>query len=196
MRVFVTIPFFFFFLASKEEDDDSDIEDQLHLLESEDKSDLILICEDRYFNVHSHIISARSDIFKLHIQQLQGKKSLMINDIGSHALKLMLHYMYSGKLPGISIESAMKVYDGAHKYLLRGLERKCISLVKSKLNERNVCDVLAFSDRLQDNSLKDVVITYLLNNKSFLISETWRRFSEHYVKLSNEVHYAYVKRYQ
>lgn len=118
-----------------------------------------------------------------------------MNDIGTHALEKILHYMYSGQVPIMSIESALKVYEASDRYLLQGLKRKCAALIKSKLNETNVCDVLAFSDRLEETYLKDVVITYLLRNKSFLKSEIWRRFSHHNQQLANEVHLAYVKRY-
>lgn len=103
--------------------------------------------------------------------------------------------MYSGTPPNMSIESALKVYEASDRYLLQGLKRKCATLIKSKLNETNVCDVLAFSNRLKETYLKDVVITYLLRNKSFLKSEIWQRFSSHNQELANEVHLAYIKRY-
>lgn len=138
-------------------------------------------------------MSARSDIFQALIDGLGEEKELHVTDVVPSAIEKILHYMYSGEVLGMSIGNAMKVYQAAEIYCMETLKNKCGTLIKKKMNESNICDVLVFSDQLRGTFIKDLAISYLINRKSFLESEAWRRFSERYLKLANEVHLAFIK---
>lgn len=174
-------------------DDDSDIPDQLHLLQSGEQADVTLQCEKKCFRVHSHILSARSDVLKVLIDDLDENKHLWITDTSPLVIEKVLHYMYSGELPKMSFESAMKVYKASEVYLMESLKTKCATVIKRKLSETNACDALVFSDTVKGDCMKEDIIKYLISKKSFLESETWRKFCDLHPKLVTEVHIAFIK---
>lgn len=180
--------------ADDESDEESYIHDQLDLLRSGDQADVTLICEDKNFMVHTHIIGARSDVFRAMFFDLKRDRVLRIENLSVNTLDILLHYFYSGKAPEMTIETALKVHRAANTYAVDHLEKICERVIKKKIREANAASILTYAALEDSPELKDIAVTYLAGRKNYLLSESWRRFCDNHPKLANDVFLAFVRR--
>lgn len=77
------------------------MDDVARMLQMDAHRDFTLVCEDQSFPVHKFVLLARSPVFCAmlkHDMQESKTASAQVTDCSPQALKLVIQWMYSGKL--------------------------------------------------------------------------------------------------
>ena len=123
-------------------------------------------------NIHGHrcILSARSSYF----QQLLGgsmkeasSAEIIIEGVSADTFLALLRYLYVGKVPS-DPEEALKLMVAADYFSIeRKLAEQCRDILAAKLTVDNACQLLRVADRFGQESLKDVIMTFMSEDDNF-----------------------------
>ena len=123
-------------------------------------------------NIHGHrcILSARSPYF----QQLLGGSmkeaslsEIIIEGVSADTFLALLRYLYVGKVPS-DPEEALKLMVAADYFSIeRKLADRCRDTLATKLTVNNACQLLRVADRFGQESLKDVIMSFMSRDDNF-----------------------------
>ena len=153
--------------------------------------DVEFVCGDKFIKTHKNIICCRSKVFQSMIKSdKEGGKmpQIIITDIESSILHIFLRYLYTGVLPELTVDTALKFYEVADKYAVDSLKKQCANFLTDNLSHENVCEILIMSDRHNDPDLKKDVMEYMMKEKiPRRIGKKWTDFCRQSQTLANEV---------
>ncbi|GFU28143.1 TD and POZ domain-containing protein 4 [Nephila pilipes] len=154
-------------------------------------SDVNLRTGNENFPVHKNILSVRSPVFRAMFgNEMREKtsKDLDLPDIDADILRRLLLFLYTDTVKNLDWESALDLYRAADHYEVLDLREKCSTLLKAKLSESNVCNVLSLANMYHDQNLKRTVQNFIIFDLSieFISSEEWRNFKEINAELALE----------
>lgn len=104
-----------------------------------------------------------------------------------------LEYLYSGKLPDMSLETAKRFYEIGDKYAIECLKKSCSNYLVNNLSPENVCEILIIADQHSDCSFKEEIIDYMTGEKIVLNDSIWRDFSKKHPMIAIDVYYKFCK---
>lgn len=161
------------------------------LLEDESlNSDVLLACGDCSFPAHKNVLSSRSDVFKTMLQSDMMESStgsVEIADIEPTTFKEFLGYIYTGKLPELTVELATELYEVGDKYAVDALKARCGDILKENVTLENACGLLILADRHSDPEFKEYVMRYIVKEEIPLVSEEWSDFCSGHPDLAIEI---------
>lgn len=153
--------------------------------------------EDNEFNVHKAVLIARSSVFAAMFQHDMTEKQTSvasITDSDPGSFPEFLEYLYTGRLEGVTFESAFHLFTTADKYDVQKLKRFCVQYMMSSVTAENVCDIAVLADRHDEDELlasaqeffnknaaqtfKTEQWTLLMKENSFLAQKILIRMSE------------------
>lgn len=127
--------------------------------EVDDRADLIVKVDERFFRCHQVILASRSEYFKARISRtvgfLEGNSGspdlpcLEAHDMSVEAFEKMLEYMYTDKLGHMDPILAEELFDVASRYLVFPLKRVVADLLLPNLahvSPAELCHWLMLSD--------------------------------------------------
>lgn len=157
---------------------DSLSKDLLELYSSQLHSDLILKVGDESLQVHKAILCARSPVFTTMLSYDMKEKlnsCIVISDFDPQVVKLMVSFMYSGKLDCTDPEVVMQLYHASVMYGLQDLRKVCAKLMVSSLSVSTVVDMLRLGEMYQDEELtKNGEIFFQTNSSKVLENSKWQ----------------------
>ncbi|GFY44625.1 TD and POZ domain-containing protein 4 [Trichonephila inaurata madagascariensis] len=154
-------------------------------------SDINIRSGTESFPVHKNILSVRSPVFHAMFgteMREKTSKDLDLPDVDANTLRRLLLFIYTDTVKDLGWESTSDLYRVADHYEVMDLREKCSTLLKSKLNESNVCSVLSLADMHHDQNLKRTVQNFIIFDLSieFISSEEWKKFKVSNIQLALE----------
>lgn len=130
-------------------------------------SDITLKIGEHEIKAHKAILAARSPTFKSIFDSSKNLQELNIDDVDHEVMKVVLRYIYTGKIDQPNYHAAVVLLPVAEKYGLRDLIAKFEDeLCKTKLNKALAISFLLLADEFVLDNLKayamDGVLKYLL----------------------------------
>jgi BTB/POZ domain-containing protein 9 len=137
---------------------------------------LKLIVEDVEFKAHKIILAARSEYFRALL--FSGMKesncdSIVIKEARPGAFKLLLQYIYTGKLclREEKEELLIDLLGMVHQYGFIELQKTISDYLESILDLRNVCSIYDISSLYQLKSLEETCARFIDKNCTTLIKD-------------------------
>ncbi|GFT05880.1 speckle-type POZ protein-like B [Nephila pilipes] len=125
--------------------------------------DVHLKCGSVAIPAHKNILSMRSPVFSAMFSsemKESRKNEVDITDVDVPVLRMMLKYVYTGKVENLTVSSAGDLLFAADKYQLKGLKTRCSDYLKSTVSIQNVLGILSLGDLL-DPDLKMFAMDFI-----------------------------------
>lgn len=120
---------------------------------------------------HKLIIAKRSEVFyKMFFGALPEEGAVDIPDASFETFKKLIHFIYTDEAD-LSSDSVAEVMILSHKYMIHGLEEKCVEFIRDNLNPKIVGSFLESSYFLNSDNLKKIVVEYVGRNTFNIINE-------------------------
>ena len=171
-------------LLAKNEKTFSESFSQFHL--SKEMSDVQIKCEDKTFDAHQLILSARSPVFRAMFQAEMKEKELNIveiQDLKASVIPEMLKYIYNGsccvndKKPNLMMVSDL--LEAGDKYQMDVLKEMCETVLSSNLVVDNALLLLSLGDMHSAKDLKKKALEMIVTNaKKITGTEEWKDCAE------------------
>lgn len=164
--------------------------DFLNILHNDGLYDVDITVGKQTFKAHRNILAARSNFFKalLQSEMIESKTGVMeLHDIDATLFKEFLLYLYSGRLPVLTVDKAKLVYEIGDKYFVEELKKACSEFLTQNLTPINACEMLSLADRHSDVDFKERVVSFILEKRIPVTYENWINFCNHHPALTNEV---------
>ena len=160
----------------------------LHKLYLEDElSDVKIHCDGKVFNCHKIILSGQSEVFKKtlsgnSIEATSGK--IEITDASATTMENLLFYIYHEDL---HVENYAKIIVdfnlliAAVKYAISDLVNMCVKILKEKLSEENVVDVMTAAFLTDQEDLFELAYEFIFKSrigKQTVGVEAWKELKE------------------
>lgn len=140
------------------------------------------------------MLVARSPVFaRMFDNEMKERETstVVIPDISPDAFKVMLSFVYTGKLASINRHLAEKVLAAADKYQLVRLKAMCENLLNLVLNVKNAAHILSLANMYNGLELKQAAIKFVADNNEtcskVMESEGWKEVEEQGSALVTEV---------
>lgn len=159
------------------------------MLDEGSNQDVDIVCGDQTIKAHKSVLSCRSDVFAsmLHSDMSEGRTGrINIQDMDVTIFRQFLKCLYTGILPELTVDTAMKLYEAGDKYNVSPLKKQCADFLIDQLLPENACDILILADQHSDAHLKSSVIDFMMKEK-LPLEENWPEFSKRYPVLAVEV---------
>ncbi|GFQ71021.1 tdpoz3 [Trichonephila clavata] len=118
-------------------------------------------------------------------EKIKGRVDIV--DLDDDIVRRMLSYMYTDSVEDLQWDSALPLYEAANKYEIMSLRKKCSSFLEHSLSLTNACDALLLADRHQDNHIKMIVQTYIIDrDKCVFALEEWKMLMKKNSELAAE----------
>uniref|UniRef100_A0A0N5C1Z4 Speckle-type POZ protein (inferred by orthology to a human protein) n=1 Tax=Strongyloides papillosus TaxID=174720 RepID=A0A0N5C1Z4_STREA len=154
------------------------LNDFSNLFESSKFADCIIKVGDSIIDVHKCILASRSEVFdsKLKAKNYESDQNIIeIKEFSLEAVKEMIKYLYTGKLPNID-EMALEMLAIGDKYKLKQLKSEAEESLIRSLNIDNVCDYIVQSDLYSTESLQEWCLRFIyLNPKDVEKRVEWEK---------------------
>ena len=130
-------------------------------------SDIKIKCQDQEFSCHKNILCTRSDVFETmfngeaYDEATNG--SLEIEDMDAKTMKKFLTYIYTDKIEYNEVD--LNLIYVADKYNVLRLVSECAVVLSKKITNDNVFEVLKAGFLVENNSLFEAAMDYLVQNK-------------------------------
>ncbi|GFY42260.1 speckle-type POZ protein-like B [Trichonephila inaurata madagascariensis] len=163
-------------------------------------ADVHLKCGSVSFPAHKNILSVRSpffsDMFSSKVKETQ-KNVVIIPDIDPPVFRIILMYIYTGKLAAdLTLPLVGDLLFATNKYKLTGLITACYEYLKVIISMENAIDILELGD-LYDPGVKALALEFLCKNiYNFGIleeTEKWKNLQKKKSSLAFEVLTSLVK---
>lgn len=118
-----------------------------------------------------------------------------IDDMDACIFQEFLKYLYSGRLPALTVDMARELYKAGDKYAVGELKTACAEFLTNNLTPENACEMLVLADQHCDIDFKKNVTTICVDEMIPLKDELWNFFSICYPELANEVLNCFLKLY-
>ncbi|XP_052222742.1 BTB/POZ domain-containing protein 6-like isoform X2 [Dreissena polymorpha] len=154
----------------------------LKMLENEDLCDVTFSAgnEQEQIRCHRFILASRSPVFYAMFcgTLAESKDVICVPDIEPITLKILIRYLYSGKVK-INAETVLSLLYAAKKYDIPGLDSKCKSFLNENVNCENVCTILDQAIVFDDEDLKSKSLDFIMDKSdSVLKSDAFLRMSK------------------
>jgi len=140
-----------------------------NLLQSEEMSDFKIFCENEVFLCHKVILFSRSNMWKtmFNNNMLESLENCTtIRDFKPEIVKLLLHYIYTGRLDIKDVKANAKVLlHVADKYQLKGLTKLCEDQLVTAIDNDTVLDMVMTADLYHADVLKKAAIKWIVENR-------------------------------
>lgn len=163
-----------------------DLSSDLRVLwDSGQHSDLCLEVDSTRLNVHSSILSSRSQVFaRMLASDMTEAKTRVIKivDVNLDIIRLLCEYIYTGTLheqPWENLETAGALLQAAAKYQVNGLVRWCSDKISTSLVVETVAEWLVLASQIgpQAETLKSKCLQLAAANLSEVqATDGWQRF--------------------
>ncbi|GFY39972.1 TD and POZ domain-containing protein 1 [Trichonephila inaurata madagascariensis] len=168
--------------------------DLLALYHNRIDTDLELRAETETFLVHRSILMARSPVFRDRLLDDTNTKIIEIKDIDIDTLKRLIFFMYTDKVEEITWGDATKLHVAANVFGIELLKQKCFTIVEKILCSSNVCGILDFADKHQDENIKAAAQQFVLANSwEVFETEEWKYFMLSNARVAGEIMYLKLK---
>jgi len=124
----------------------------LHKFYSEGEfSDVEIHCDGKVFHCHKIILSGQSGVFKKMLEKNKKRKHDMveattgkieISDTSATTMENLLFYIYHEDLHKNEAKIVLDLLMAADKYAISDLVNICVKVLKERLSEKNVVDVM------------------------------------------------------
>lgn len=149
-----------------------------------------ILCGDETIKAHRNVLCCRSEVFASMFQSdmVEGKTGqVKISDTDGAIFREFLRYLYTGSLPELTADVALRFYEIADKYAVDSLKKQCANFLVDNISVDNACEVLIIADQHNDSELRKNVIEYMIEEKIPRIREKWIDFCKENPVLANEV---------
>lgn len=161
------------------------------LFTNKDYCDTILRVKYIDFYAHRIILMARSSVFAAMFQHDSAEKRtgiVNILDCDVNTFQEFLEYLYSGKLEGITFDSAFQLYNTADKYNVQELKMFCTKCMMQNLTVQNICDVVVLADKYDEAVLYSTAQEFFNGKlKEILKTVEWESFLKINYRLANKL---------
>lgn len=151
-----------------------------NLLEEETECDLILNVQGKEFKVHGILMIARSTVLKtiLLSDGLERRTGIMkIPDCQKMFFHHFIHYLYTGKIENLDVESAMELYYTSEKYNVQDLKTFCNEVMMKNVREENFLKLAELAEQYNETKLQEKIQQFFNANSSKIFSSTeWKDF--------------------
>jgi len=173
-----------------------DIESIIH---DSKTSDVVIIAGNEKFQCHKNILSARCEVFKnmLAPHTLESESdTIEVKEVPAEAVKSMLNYIYSGKVPEDPAKLTLDLLNVAEMYLLDHLKEACVKSLIERLEVSSCISTFIMADRynLNGGDLKELVIKFMKCKAEEVVeTEDCDKLVDNYPALAKELMKAMVK---
>lgn len=164
------------------------------LLERDSDFDLEVKCGQKTLKTHRNVLCTRSDVFRRMLHE-DNTAIVEIQDVDTHIFQKFLVYIYSGRLPELTVDTAKGLYEVGKKYAVAALQNACSEFLVNNLTAERACNMLLLADVHGDEKFKDDVIEYFLAEKVPLTYKCWKSFNGEYPVLANVVLNRFIRKY-
>ncbi|KAM0872920.1 hypothetical protein ACQ4PT_038385 [Festuca glaucescens] len=157
--------------------------DMLHqfsrMLETGVGADITFEVGGEMFAAHRRLLAARSSVF---MAQLFGPAKendatlIQIKDMEAKVFKMMLHFIYTDRLPsihdGVIMEMAQHLFVVAGRYNLERLKLICTNMLCDRINNTTVALMLAFAEQHGCDGLKKACFKFVASSQNLKTATT------------------------
>lgn len=164
--------------------------DLSNLLHDDGHYNVDITVGEQTFKAHRNILSARSNFFKVLLQSdmIESKTGVIhLHDMDALVFQEFLVYLYSGRLPEFTVDTAKLFYETGDKYIVEELKKTCSQFLTENLSVENACEILSLADRHGDVDFKERVISFIIEKRIPVKDENWTDFCTHHPVMANEV---------
>ena len=157
----------------------------LHKLYLEDElSDVKIHCDDKVFNCHKLILSGQSEVFK---KMLSGNSheatsgKIEITDASATTMQNLLFYIYHEDLQKDDAKDIVDLLIPAEKYAIADLVKICVKILKERLSEENVVDVMTAAFLTDQEDLFESAYEFIFKSrigKQTVGVDAWKELEE------------------
>jgi len=168
-----------------------------NLFKSGDFSDVSLCVGEHKIAAHKNILAARSVVFRAMFENecLEAKSGTVhIKDMDFETIEEMLKYIYTGRLPILTMDNASGIFAAADKYCLEDLKQSCEVYLESSLSVDNCVNVLMLADLHSAHSLKHHSMAFIRSNPAVIGSAQWKGMIEWKPELATEMCLAFASK--
>ena len=169
------------------------VEDVEKVMMKEETSNFLVVCEDKQFQCHKTILSARSPVFANGIAKMkEGATGRWdVKESTPEAVKQMLMFIYTGKIHYKDVlKRPLEMLQLATFYQLDDLTAASRKILLWQMTAKNAVMTLVNMDRYKetDEEAKQQVIKFIKKNARDVVgSEDWDVFQANYGSLVKEV---------
>lgn len=155
---------------------------QLQLLRSGGKSDIIFQVGSKRIPAHSPILYANAPLLS-EICDQENSSTVTIQNVAPEVFQFLLEHIYSANVPSVDdvFKWGKELIDASNRFELIELKMAVENLLVREciLNKENVCEYILFSDAQSCPLLKEYAISYfLLNAQEILQSDHSKQLRE------------------
>lgn len=135
-------------------------------------SDFTFVVKGEKVQAHKCILSAHSEVFAsmFDSNMLETKTDTAeIVDVEPEIFKLMMRFIYSGKLDEIDNDDLLTLCFAADKYLIKNLVSLCGYRISSNITTSNVIDTYMTADFVKAKFLKQMCVDFITKNKDEIV---------------------------
>lgn len=143
----------------------------LKIFEDGEFSDFIIKTEKKEFKVHKITLSARSDYFAAMFRSdmKEVKTGVMtIENTRPEVIEELLQFVYADMSPKLS-EMYFELFEAAHFYEIRDLERLCIDHMATHMCADNITAILSYCDKYSQSDLKCVALKFIDDHEEMIV---------------------------
>ncbi|XP_002132364.3 BTB/POZ domain-containing protein 9-like [Drosophila pseudoobscura] len=152
---------------------DSFVADMASLCMNEPYSDVEFLVEDQRLPGHRLVLATRCEYFRalLYGDFAESNQREVRLEVPLEAFKLILGYLYSGKMPlsTLDVDTIIDVLDLAHLYGLQVVETGVDKYLQQNLSVSNVCTILDVARRNNLNQRAEECLDFIDNNGSDIV---------------------------
>jgi len=149
--------------------------DLAELLDTEDTSDISLVCQGVEIRAHRLVLGARSPVFKAMfksdmVEKINGEVN--IEDAGVDEVRQMVRYMYTAKIDH-SFTKVKELLVLANKYQVLELVNFCSSKIFESLSEDNALEIGMFGEIHNSDILINRCAKYICYDMTDSLNTDW-----------------------
>ena len=113
---------------------------------------------------------------------------ITIPDCDPDSFQEFLEYLYSGKLEGLSVRSALNLYYTSEKYDVQELKAFCIEYLTQCLTIKTACEIAVLADKYDEEQLFSVTQSFFNKNYvEILLTSEWEHLMNSDSRLANKL---------
>ncbi|XP_057318662.1 speckle-type POZ protein B-like [Microplitis mediator] len=126
------------------------------LLDTETKSDIVIVVGNKKFRAHKLILGTRSPVFDAmlsHDMKEKKENKIEIPDVDPEIFKKLLEFIYTDKVSDLD-DDAEELLEVANKYQMQSLKDMCTVSLSQTINVGNAIRIMLLADR---NNVKQLM---------------------------------------
>ncbi|CAL1299421.1 unnamed protein product [Larinioides sclopetarius] len=159
--------------------------------ESSLKEKVVLKVDEETQTVSKAVLCGLSPVFaKMFENDMRevNNNVVTITDIKMNVLKILISFLYTGKLPDCDVDMICELYYAADKYDVAELRQICVDLIIPQISMENMHCVMKLAFAHDDELLKSTVTALIATNiETWLSSDDWKNLIDDEPKIAAEV---------